>query len=199
MRHDNIRDLFLSLCSSAYNDVQGEVPLSGEVLRAKSANLADDARADARVRSFWRRGQNAFFDFKVFYPYAKSYVDKKLSTVFKQLQMAKSREYEQRVVEVDGGSFTPMVMSSLGSCGQRMSVALQALALKLASKHNDEYAHVMGLLRCRFAFACMRSTLICLRGSRPLTRKRSLALREALIDSVSSPAALVLEEIRLDH
>ena len=44
--------------------------LDVEKLKYASANRADDARADVRVRGFWGNLKNAFFIFRVFYPFA---------------------------------------------------------------------------------------------------------------------------------
>ena len=47
-------------------------PLSGEILPS-SANIADDARVDIAARSFWQRCDKAFFDVRVFNPYASTH------------------------------------------------------------------------------------------------------------------------------
>jgi hypothetical protein len=65
MRHDDPKNCFLLACSQVHRDTQSEPhlePVSGEQFRHKSAITSDDARSDARVRSFWSRMRNAFFD-----------------------------------------------------------------------------------------------------------------------------------------
>ena len=54
----------------------------------------------------------------------------------------------------------------------------------------ERYCEVMGLLRCRFAFAMARSALVCLRGS----RSRFEGLCE---DSLELPARVVNSEASL--
>ena len=40
-------------------------------------NSSDEARLDVSVRSFWQRGQRAFYDVRVFNPFAKSHLNQK--------------------------------------------------------------------------------------------------------------------------
>ena len=169
LRHNDVSQLWAHLCRKIWRDVQVEPTLqalSGEVLDLKSANRSPEARSDVRVRSFWRRYQNAFFDFRVFYPFASSYRSSKVSSLYKSFENAKKREYKQRIDEVEAAEFVPMVMSTSGGMGEAMVKALRRLASALADKTGETYSQLMGVLRCRFAFAMMRSALVCLRGTR---------------------------------
>ena len=72
-----MKRLFAGIVKEAYRDVgvePGLLPLSGEVMRLKSANVSDEARSDVRVRGFWGNKRDAFFDVAVFYPFASSYL-----------------------------------------------------------------------------------------------------------------------------
>jgi hypothetical protein len=71
-RHDEIHDLLATVINEVAYDVSTEpalTPLTGEVL-PPSANSADDARVDIAARGFWQRCEKAFFDVRVFNPYA---------------------------------------------------------------------------------------------------------------------------------
>ena len=73
MRHDGPKNLFASLAHKVFKDVEVEPylePLTGEVLKLKSANRSDEARSDVRIRGFWGNRKDAFFEFRVFYPFA---------------------------------------------------------------------------------------------------------------------------------
>jgi hypothetical protein len=169
MRHDEPAKLFAKTCSIVFKDVEREPALEeleGEHMRLKSANVQDDARSDVRAMGFWGNKQNAFFDFKVVYPYAKSYLSQKPKAILQSAANGKKREYEQRVNDVEGGSFTPMIMLSNGAVGSQMVIAIKHLAARVAEKTKQKYAQVVGVLRCQFAFAMMRAALVCLRGSR---------------------------------
>ena len=100
MRHDGAKKLFARLAREVYQDVQVEPPLTelnGEKMDLKSANIRPDARADVRIRSFYTVKQNAFFDFRAFYPFAKSFSGKAIDTTFDIVAKAKKREYGDRI------------------------------------------------------------------------------------------------------
>ncbi len=168
---------FLAAClKEVYNDVKVEAtlqPLEGEKFRLKSVNIAPDARADIRVGSFWRRSQSAFFDMRVFYPYARSYLARKsLQAVFQSHEKAKRREYGERILQVEHGSFTPLVFSAAGGMGPEAAVFVKKLASDLARKRGVEYANVISWLRCSLAYSLARSAIRCIRGSRSIKRER---------------------------
>ena len=50
----------------------------------------------------------------------------------------KKRQYNQRIVEVENGSFTPVVFSAFGGCGRETQHFLSFLAEKLARKKKLE-------------------------------------------------------------
>jgi len=193
MRHDEPKNLFARCCSELFRDV-GVEPLlenlTGEVMRSGSAKLEEECRSDVRVRGFWRKGQDAFFEFRVFYPFASSYLSSSLPALYRRHSKARKREYEERINRVDCGSFTPMVAASTGGMCAEMHIALKFLASLLAEKRGEKYCDVMRLLRCRFAFAMARSALVCLRGSR--SRYQGLPS-----DSFELPARVVSNEASL--
>jgi hypothetical protein len=170
-RHDEFEKVWAVNCQKVFKDVGCEPilqGLDGEEMKYKSANKADDARSDVRVRGFWGNKKNAFFDFRVFYPFASSHFRNSLASVYKSCSQAKKREYKERVEQVEDGSFTPMVMSTSGGMGPEMNIAMKFLAAQIALKENSDYATTVSVLRCRFSFAAARTTLVCLRGSRSL-------------------------------
>ena len=78
--------------------------------------------------------------------------------IFQTHDQQKRRLYEERVREVEGGSFTPLVFSSTGVAGHTSETFLKKLASLLSDERNIAYSETMGWLRCRFAFALLRST-----------------------------------------
>ena len=112
-RHDDVRDLFVSLLKDVCHDVEVEShlqPLTEEVL-ISSSNSSDETRLDVSTRGFWQRGQRAFFDVGVFNPFGKSHLNQKLDTAFSRNENDKKRHYNQRIIEVEHGSFSPLVFS----------------------------------------------------------------------------------------
>ena len=169
MRHDGPKNLWAKWCGDGFRDTEVEPllePLSGEVFVYKSAKIEEEARSDVRVRGFWGNYRNAFFEFRVFYPHAKSYKSIKPQALYKQIARTRRREYGERVLQCEDGDFTPMILSSSGGMGAEMSIALKHVAKKVSEKHNLAYSRVVGYLRAMFSFEMMRLALICLRGSR---------------------------------
>lgn len=169
MRHDQIKTLLYKEMSEVLRDVEVEpslTPLSGEVILPASANREPDARSDIRARGFWTEQQSAFFDVRVFYPHAPSYLSRSLSGLCKSFEQEKKRKYSDRILQIDHGFFTPLVFSSCGGMGPETSSAIKKLASMVAEKRNEQYSHTISLLRMRISFALIRASLICLRGTR---------------------------------
>ena len=54
-------------------------PISNEVLHYKTVNTDYGARLDVAATNFWGKDrQQSFFDVRVFYPFARSYVNSSL-------------------------------------------------------------------------------------------------------------------------
>ena len=58
---------------------------------------------DVAATDFWTHGQKAFFDVKVFNPFAKSNQKFALAYCFTHRERQKKRAYEPRVVEIENG------------------------------------------------------------------------------------------------
>ena len=74
IRHNQVRDTTTNLLKMICNDVKIEpppLPLSGESLSERTANIQDSARVDLSARGFWIAGQKVFFDVRVFHLLAK--------------------------------------------------------------------------------------------------------------------------------
>ena len=126
-----MRDLFASLLKDVCHDVEVEPhlqPLTGEVL-ISSANSSDEARLDVSARGFWQREQRTFFDIRIVNPFAKSHLNQKLDTAFWSNENEKKRHYSQRIIEVEPGSFSPLVFSPYGGNGREAERFLTELAM----------------------------------------------------------------------
>ena len=190
MRHDEVRDLFSGLLSETCSNVVTEPelqPLEGTILRARGANRQDGARLDIKAGGFWGRSRYevTYFDVRVFNPYAASYRSMSPQHVFGSHDNEKRRLYEERIRQVEGGCFTPLVFSCSGAAGKTSDVFLKRLASLLSDKRNINYGETMGWLRCRLAFALLRASILCLRGARGKPRSTavdpSVALAEARV------------------
>ena len=118
--HNELRDLEADMLSMVCNDVEIEPvlqELTGESLPS-GANRAPDARLDIHARGFWERQRSAFFDVRVCHPNADSYRDLDLKQIYKQHENDKKRFYTQRVMDVEQGTFTPLVFTTTGGMGE---------------------------------------------------------------------------------
>ena len=167
-RHNRMRDLFASVMNEVHNDVAIEpqlMPLTGEQLPI-SANKADDARADISTRGFWQDGQRAFFDVTVFNPFAQSHQNSSLEKNFAASEKDKKRKYNQRVLELEHGTFSPLVFTPYGGASRETEHVIRTLCTKVAAKRKLAYGKIMNWLRTQISFVLVRGAILCIRGSR---------------------------------
>ena len=77
----------------------------------------------------------------------------------------KKRKYQQRVLDVEMGSFTPLVFGTNGGMGNECQRFLKHLADKIAQKDTEPYHVVITWLRTQISFELLRSVHACVRGS----------------------------------
>ena len=158
IRHNQLRDLTAEALTEVCSDVCVEPhlqPLSGESLRYSSAIKEDGARLDIRANGFWgNRYQQAFFDIRVFNPNASSYRQLQPTTAYNRQEQLKRRHYEQRVREVEHGSFTPLVFSTSGGLSKAAEVTYKRLASLIAEKRDTDYSTTRKWLRNKFPSCC---------------------------------------------
>ena len=190
IRHDEVRDLTAQMVREVCHDVRVEpvlIPVNGRILDLRSANTADDARVDVSARGFWRQGQRAYLDVRIFNPMAQSHRRKDLPTVHKENEQEKKREYDERIREVEQGTFTPLVFASSGGMAPQAIIFYAALAQKLSEKKQQPKSIIVAWMRCRLSFSLLRSAILCLRGSRSkppaYTNVGDLDFEETVVDS----------------
>ena len=67
----------------------------------------------------------------------------------------KKRKYNQRVMDVEMGTFTPLVFGTNGGMGLDCQNFLRTLANKLSTKNDEPYASVISWLRIQLSFAIL--------------------------------------------
>ena len=160
VRHNHVRDYLAAQLQTVCPAVDTEPLLSA------IPDHPDEARLDVKVRGFWQGMQDAFFDVRVFYPCASSYLSKSLASTFRQHEQAKKTKYGDRVRNMEHGLFTPLVVSSVGGLGREATAFLKRLVALMANKTGASYSQLMGCLRCELGFCLVRDSLMMLRGSR---------------------------------
>ena len=187
-------DITASLLSEVCHNVATEPrlqPLNGESMTHRTAITTDDARLDIRARGFWSFAQDAYFDVRVFHPNASSNCSGSLSATYKKHENLKKRAYGQRVRDVEHSVFTPLVFSSTGGMGNEATFEFyKRLADMMSWKQQKPYSVVINWLRCRLSFAAIRSSILCIRGTRSSSKRPlcdadiTLATSEGLIPQV---------------
>ena len=112
-RHNELRDLEAEMLRMVCNYVEvGPIlqEVTGETLN-HGVNKAPDVRFDIHTRGFWERQRSAFFDVRVCHPYADSYRDLTPKQMYKKHEHEKKRQYAERVMEIEQGTFTPLYPS----------------------------------------------------------------------------------------
>ena len=170
IRHNELRDITAELLSEVCHNVGTEPslqPITDEHLIHRTANREDGARLDVAAESFWASDrQRAFFDIRVFNPFAPSYRNVPLAQGYRRNELEKKRAYDQRVREIEHGSFSPLVFSTTGGVGTTATVVYKRLASMISEKLEKPYSKTMQWIRCRLNFSLLHSAIMCLRGSR---------------------------------
>ena len=177
-RHDTIRGLLSSRMSKVCRNVETEPllqPLDNEIFNLQSTGTSRETRLDMKAGGFWTPGVTAFFDVRVTHINSRSNQGKHTATIFKEQENEKKRKYNQRVMDVEMGTFTPLEFGTNGGMGLSELVFLRTLANKLSSKNNEPYGSVISWLRIRLSFAILRTVHRCVKGSRYPFKSREVS------------------------
>ncbi|MCP4457119.1 MAG: hypothetical protein GY816_03685, partial [Cytophagales bacterium] len=139
--------------------------LTGESLPS-GANTSPNARLDVSCRSFWTPLDKVFTDIRIFHAQAPSNACMPVKRMYKHHEDRKKAEYNARVLNVEKGSFTPIVFNTTGGMGVEASAFLKRLAVKISTRKDMPYSKVISFVRRRLRFDLVKTTLIALRGYR---------------------------------
>ena len=151
------------------------MPLTGERLNFRSASIGNEARLDIHARSFWMRGEQAFFDVRILNSFDSTHLNQSLTSSFVSNEKEKKRKYNQHVIDIERGSFTPLVMSSYGGCSRETEIFMKILAEMLSTKKYIIVCKIINWLGTKILIALVRSEILGLRVSRNLHHKISTA------------------------
>ena len=185
MRHNKIRDLEAELMQEVCHNVKIEpalLPVANEHLLSEHTNTNEYSRLDVSGLGVWSPHEIAFLDIRVVHPNCTSYIDKSIEKVYEIHEKQKKREYNERVVQVEKGSFTPIVMSTFGGMGVEATKFHKRLAELIAKKRGETYSSVVNYIRTRLRFSLLKSVLTSIRGVR---EKRGMRDNIAPISSLS--------------
>ena len=178
LRHNSLRDTTAELLKShgICKDVEVEpslLPISGEVLPSGTV-MGEEARLDVCARNLWSPLAKAFADIRVFHPQAQTNGTKSICAMYRSHELEKKRKYNSRVINVEKGTFTPLVFSTSGGMGMEATLFYKRIAERVANKTLQRYSDVVSFIRRRLRFDLLKTTLIALRGFRG-TKPNSLS------------------------
>ena len=168
MRHNEVRNVEAELLREVCKDVQVEpslLPLTGQQF-GRSANHQDMARLDVSARGLWGPMEKAFFDVRIFHPNADSNRSKSLPQLYNSHEAEKKRTYNDRIINVEHATFTPLVFSTSGGESPECLKFHKRLASLLCIRRGEHYSETITYIRRRVRFCILRTTLIALRGFR---------------------------------
>ena len=117
MRHNALRDTEAKLLQEVCKDVRvepGLLPVEGE---QKTGNIAEMARLDVSARGLWSEYQKTYMDVRITHPTAESHMRKTLDQLYRENELEKKRDYSDRVIHTEKGTFTPLVFTTTGGMG----------------------------------------------------------------------------------
>ena len=140
-------------------------------MKYKTAITDEQARLDVSARGVWIRGSRAFFDVKVFNPLARSYSGQTLKASHKANESGKKRLYNERIINVEHGTLTPLVFTCFGGMSVECCHFYNRMADKLSEKRDISVSKARTWVRTKLSFCLLSATNLCIRGSR--SRKQS--------------------------
>ena len=105
----------------------------------------------------------------------ESYLDKTPEQIYLQHEREKKRKYNDRVLQVEKGSFSPLIFSTTGGMGPESTKYHKKVAELIAVKRGESYPDVMNHIRTSIRFSLLKSVLIAVRGERGKSRRSAAA------------------------
>ena len=172
-RHNNVRDSVAEYLRLVTNDVRIEpplIPIESPSFQQKGNN-ADKARLDISARGVWSTFERTFFDVRIFNPRSTSYKSKSLQQMYSLHEKEKKNQYMNRVLQLEKGTFVPLVFTTTGGMAPEAKGFIRRLASLIAAKTRQDYSQVMCNIRTRLSMDIMRSVLVAVRGVRGKAKK----------------------------
>ena len=178
-RHNRVRDTIAELLKEVTTDVITEPPLaplesSNYRQDATRGNKSDAARLDIACMGIYSPLERTYMDVRIFHAGAPSYRNKTLTQLYQEHERSKKSEYNARIVNVEKGSFVPLIFSTAGGLGQEARKFTKRLAGLISVKTGEKYSHVKSHITTRIRIALLKSVLVSVRGSRTKNKEHTL-------------------------
>ena len=132
----------------------------------QNGNTKEKAKLDVSGNGLWSPLEKICVDVRMMHPNSPSHINKKVDQLYITHEREKKRLYDERVIQIEKGSFTPLVSSTSGGMANEAVRFHKRLAALISEKKSENYAEVMSYIRTRLRFCLLKSTLIAIRGVR---------------------------------
>ena len=156
MRHNVLRDVEAALLTRVCTDVKVEPMLLPTNEERTAGNTALGARLDISARGIWSRCEKTYMDVRITHPTAQSHIRKSMETLYLENEREKKNLYNDRILNTERGTFTPLVFSTTGGMGPECARMNKRIAELIAAKTGEAYSHMMKHIRTRLRFALLR-------------------------------------------
>eukprot|EP00116_Pleurobrachia_bachei_P010257 sb/3470519/ len=102
----------------------------------------------------WQDDQMNFFDVRVVHANSASYLSTSPAALYKEHEQRKKKSYLRRVQMVEGGSFTPLIMSTSGGLGEEFLKVIKKAASKIEDK-GEKYPGTLATIKRKLRFSIL--------------------------------------------
>ena len=144
-------------------DVCKDVRIQPELLpigdtSTSSTNVALKARLDVSAVGVWSPMERTFLDVRVVHPNCPTNRGKTIEKIYEKNEKEKKNSYNQRVIQVEKATFTPLVFTTSGGMAPECTLYHKKVAELISMKTKEDYSHVMSHLRQRLRFTLLKTT-----------------------------------------
>ena len=164
--HNHIRNITASLLTEVYKNIRVEPflqQLTGESFQNHTTR-GNEVRLDICVRGFWEAGQAAFFGVRIFNTNATRHAKLELSKSYEIYEKEKKKYYKERIMQIEKGSFTPLVMSTTGGMSRECRKFYVRLSEMIIEKRDGNYSTIATWIRRKITL--IKSIGLCTRRYR---------------------------------
>ena len=118
----------------------------------------------------------AFTYARVIHPQAQSNAGTSLAQMYRKHENEKIHKYNDRILQVEKATFTPLIFSITGGMGNEAARFLKHLAEKVSRKSGQTYSDTIAFIRRRIRFDLSKTCVISLRAFRGKLNPRTQAI-----------------------
>ena len=143
-RHDEVKELIGHIWQMSYTMMWRSNPILYQTpVKYHITQPTDNKKQDSSpFKTFGKEG-NEHSDVRILNHFAQTHLRQKLENSFSNNEKEKKRSYGQRVIDVEHGSFTPLIFSSHWGYRRETDRFFSVLAEKLSTKKDISYGETV--------------------------------------------------------